>query len=139
MTRVPSPEDESALIEAFFVREKQERVIRKLRGPLRKRDAELREHLPHESRWNPAFVVPIPPAAQTVEAVGRELLRRGAAMEAAVYILSADRNLDTRVCSLRDALRDVVGTSTGSVISCVRGKLAYYEGEEPGNRFILAR
>lgn len=132
-------EDEVALVEAFFVKEKRARVIQKISGSRRKRDTELREHLPHESRWDRTYVVPLMPAAQTVDGVADEMARRGAKMDSPVYILSANRALDARVCPLREALRDVVGSSSGSVISCLRGRLAYYEGEEPGNRFILFR
>ena len=40
---------------------------------------------------------------------------------------------------LRDALGKVVGHGAGSIIWCLDGRLAYYEGEEPGCRYALRR
>lgn len=53
--------------------------------------------------------------------------------------ISADRELDGREPSLADALPEVVGSNGGTVLSCLPGVLAYYEGEEPGDRRILCR
>jgi hypothetical protein len=38
---------------------------------------------------------------------------------------------------LDKALGDVVGTLSGTVVSCIPGCLAYFEGEALGRRFIL--
>ncbi len=47
--------------------------------------------------------------------------------------------LDRRELSLMDALKEVVGSGMGTLLSCVPGRLAYYEGEEMGERWILQR
>lgn len=47
--------------------------------------------------------------------------------------------LDLRHMQLRDALRDTVGFGVGTFISCIVGQLAYFEGEEPGSRYICER
>jgi hypothetical protein len=36
-------------------------------------------------------------------------------------------------------MSDVVGSSSGTFVSCIPGRLAYFEGEDPGARFILLR
>jgi hypothetical protein len=41
--------------------------------------------------------------------------------------------------SLSDAIDRVFAFVDGTIISCVAGRLAYYEGEAPKNRFILHR
>ena len=41
--------------------------------------------------------------------------------------------------SLRAALEKTVGTGSGTIISCIAGKLAYFEGEEQNQRYILER
>jgi len=51
--------------------------------------------------------------------------------------MSSNPSLDGRSCSLVEAVRDVVNSSTGTVISCIPGRLAYFEGEEPNDRLIL--
>lgn len=138
-TRPTGLEDETALVNAFVVAHKRERLLAKLSGPREQRDEELREHLPHESRWDPRYVVPIAAAHQTARRIGEELERRGAGPDLPVYVLSASPRLDARRCTLEEALRDVVGSSSGTVICCIPGRLAYYEGEEAGRRFILSR
>jgi hypothetical protein len=53
------------------------------------------------------------------------------------YIISEDSELDTKEMELKTALEKIVGMQTGSLISCIQGKLVYYEGEGKNNRFIL--
>jgi hypothetical protein len=55
------------------------------------------------------------------------------------YIISEDPELDTKEMELKMALEKVVGMQTGSLISCIQGKLVYYEGEGKNNRFILCK
>ncbi len=40
---------------------------------------------------------------------------------------------------LTDALAAVVGRGFGTILVCIPGSLAYYEGEDPGERYILER
>lgn len=40
---------------------------------------------------------------------------------------------------LDEALRAVVGRGMGAFVSCVPGRLAYFESEEPGSRYLLHR
>jgi hypothetical protein len=41
--------------------------------------------------------------------------------------------------SLDIALKQIVGYEFGTIVNCVPGKLAYFEGEGPKHRFILER
>jgi hypothetical protein len=41
--------------------------------------------------------------------------------------------------ALGEALLQIVGAGNGTLISCTPGTLAYYEGEGPSDRCILAR
>jgi hypothetical protein len=91
--------------------------------------------LPHFNHWDPGAVVPLAAAEQTPPQVLAALGRLGA--PAVVQVLSASPSLDTRTLPLEDAVREVVGSSTGTVISCIPGKLAYFEGEERRVRLIL--
>ncbi len=54
------------------------------------------------------------------------------------YVMGGE-DLDGRTLDLRDALQEVVGRNIGTVLSCIPGKLAYYEGENEGERYILER
>ena len=40
---------------------------------------------------------------------------------------------------LRDALEGTIGQGMGTIICCVPGRLAYFEGEDMGARFVLAK
>ncbi len=63
------------------------------------------------------------------------LQHRGAPSEC--YVLSAGWEEGARSVPLRDALNEVVGSSFGTIVSCIHGKLGYYEGEDPGHRKLL--
>lgn len=126
---------EAALVGAFVAKPKRERILEVLRGARRRR--ELQERFPHEDRWDPRFVVPILPQLQSAESIFAELVRRGAPETA--YVVSAMASLDAQSFRLMDALRRIVGVAPGTAVSCIPGRLAYFEGEGQGNRFILER
>jgi hypothetical protein len=48
-------------------------------------------------------------------------------------------DIDGKEISLKEAIEEVLGCGLGSILSCVPGKLVYYEGEGPGDRYILKR
>jgi|SRR5215472_7071171 len=66
------------------------------------------------------------------------LLRRKGAPEAC-YVMSDNRDIDGREMSLSDALAKTVGPGSGTFISCVPGKLGYFELEDLSERYILER
>jgi hypothetical protein len=51
------------------------------------------------------------------------------------YAIAASADLDGRLLPLREALDKVLGMGDGVVLSCVPGKLAYYESEEANGRY----
>ena len=84
-----------------------------------------------------ATLVPAAHAAERFPWILADLRRRGAPDRC--YVISNDDYLDGRSMPLDVALEGVHGSSVGAIISCVPGKLAYYEGEDPGERYILDR
>jgi hypothetical protein len=54
-------------------------------------------------------------------------------------MISADAALDGTYCELLQALQVTVAVAAGTVICCIPGKLAYFEGEHPGDRSVLHR
>jgi hypothetical protein len=55
------------------------------------------------------------------------------------YVLSTDSNIDRQTLPLSRVLQSIVGGGNhGTLLSCVPGRLGYFEGESPGERFILA-
>ena len=71
------------------------------------------------------------------ESVLKVLLGRGAPH--LCYIFSTDSKIDGRTMYLDAALDNVIGCGAATVVSCIPGKLAYFEGHEANDRFILER
>ena len=55
------------------------------------------------------------------------------------YIISTSSEIDQEQLLLYKALEKIVGFFPGTIISCIPGLLAYYEGEEPNERFIIEK
>jgi len=53
------------------------------------------------------------------------------------YVISTDSELDGRELPLQNALEEIVGCGFGSYVSCVAGRLGYYESEEARERLSL--
>ncbi|HEY8559119.1 MAG TPA: hypothetical protein VIL74_01865 [Pyrinomonadaceae bacterium] len=56
------------------------------------------------------------------------------------YFISTDEKIDGKELNLLEILENKVGECyDGTIVSCIAGKLAYYEGESAGDRFVLER
>lgn len=64
-----------------------------------------------------------------------ELRRLGAPKTA--YILSDSSQFDRVEMSLEDAVDLVTGLGLGSIVSCIPGKLCYFQGEDVLHRWLL--
>jgi hypothetical protein len=134
MNRV-STEHAAALLAPFIAPERRARFLTLL-GSARGR-AKLRAALAHFRDLDPDCVRAVPASAQDAGAIAALLRARGAPERC--YVLSEDKELDGRELRLDDALARVVGGGAGTLLSCVPGRVGYYEGEEPGRRFVLLR
>jgi hypothetical protein len=123
---------EIQLIETFVVPSKRERYEGFLRSA--KNRKKFLDELYHFRDFIPDCVVELSGRDGTATGVIAELRRRGASGEC--YLISADAKLDGATRSLRDAIWEA---SEGTLVCCVPGRLAYYEGEAPKNSFILHR
>ena len=54
------------------------------------------------------------------------------------YVLSAG-DLDGREVPLRDALDAICGSGNGAFLSCIPGRLGFYEYEDIKSAYLLAR
>ncbi len=95
------------------------------------------EGLYHLLQADDRFARKVPASTDTVEWILDELRRRGA--PEACYIISANADLDGRLMPLPEALGEVHAMQMGTLISCIAGQLAYYEGEDPHERYVLHR
>ncbi len=123
------------LLARFFIPTKRERYVEMI-GHAKKRSKFLRE-LAHFKSLDPRYVLPMPPKKLFPEQIAAILTQKGAPQTC--WVTSENPDLDGREMMLLEALKNVVGLQMGTFLSCVPGKLAYYEGEEMGDRWILMR
>lgn len=100
-------------------------------GPKRRKDA--RALLDHSVRLDPRYASRLPSVKGT-----EELLRAHGAPETC-YVISSDERLDRREMSLKEALEAVEGSFAGTFISCIPGKLAYFEYEDIKSAYLLRK
>ena len=126
---------EEAFIIAFVRREKRGRFRALLSDPRRR--AKILSTLAHQPPLDQRFMHPIDRSNHNPEAIEKLLRTKGA--RGTCDVLSEWALFDGLKLPLRSALEHVVGAGMGTVISCISGRLAYYEGEDPGERYILER
>jgi hypothetical protein len=128
-----SDEHLEAFIEAFVLPARRERYLFLARAP--KRRVELRKRLAHWRDFDTRRAVALPRDAQSsATAVAQFLEARGA--PSSCYVLSEWGEYDGRVMPLADATGAIVGRGMGTVLSCIPGRLAYYESED-GERYVF--
>jgi len=141
---IPGANHEESTIRAFVLQDKQERFLEFLAKPKnRKKFTQLLAHF----RWfDRRFATPIPwkvdpklklweRHVQGIENIQRLLQTRGAGQTC--WVISEDPTIDGQELNLRAALERVSGSQVGAILSCVPGRLAYFEGEEVS--LLLAR
>ena len=120
---------------AFVARARRERILALLSTPPGR--VKLRRLLAHCDCFDERFVVSI--RADRQDAVSVEALLRSLGAGPDCQLLAEADAIDGRTMPLDEALESVVGLSVPAVVICVPGRLAYFEGEEPGARFVLRR
>jgi hypothetical protein len=117
---------EEEFVRSFIQKERRERCSYLLSNPARRR--EFTNSLAHFKWLDDRFSASIPGSvAHTASELASLLEKEGAG--STVWVISEDRSLDGRSLPLREAMESIWGTSMGSVLSCVPGKLAFFHGE----------
>ena len=128
-------EHEAAFIRAFVTPTKRERVVELLSRPKRRR--EFLKTLARFGDLDPRFCVEIPSTEHSAAGIASLLRKRGAPAEC--YVISEDLALDGKKMPLSEALQKIVAYGMGTLVSCIPGRLGYYEGEARGDRCLLER
>jgi hypothetical protein len=126
---------EMRLIQAFVLPAKRERYAGFLGSP--KRRAKFLRELHHFRDFAPRYLVDVKGGTDSSAGLLAELRRRGAPDEC--HVISASSRLDNTTMPLTTAIPEIFGLVEGTLICCIPGTLAYYEGEAPKGRFILDR
>jgi len=135
---------EQGAIRAFILRNKQERFLGFVSNP--KSRKKLTASLAHFRWFDQRYATPIfwkvdpnlklwERHVQGIENIYRMLKSKGAG--ATCWVISEDSDIDGRELELRAALEHVNGRGMGTILSCIPGKLAYFEGEDEA--LLLAR
>jgi hypothetical protein len=123
------------LLARFFIPTKRERYAEMMGHP-KKRPKFLRE-LAHFKSLDPRYLIPMPPKKLFPDQIAAVLTTKGAPRSC--WITSENSELDGREMPLLDALNEVVGRQMGTLLTCIPGRLAFFEGEDVGSRWILER
>ena len=124
---------EEALVRAFIDPRRVERYLEML-GNAKKRE-KLRRELAHFKALDPTCMAPIPPNQSGWVGITGLLKAKGAGERC--WVISENPKLDGREMDLDTALKDTIGYQMGTLISCIPGKLGYFEDED--GRCILER
>jgi hypothetical protein len=131
-----STEDhERLLIHGFFLPQRRDRFLSLLKNSAGRK--KFRLALPHFKAIDPRYSHKIPTRLQSSWGIFSLLKAKGAPEQC--HILSENTALDGKQMKLSKALEAVIGYGMGTFISCIPGRLAYYESETPGERYVLER
>src|SRR5438552_12294175 len=125
---------EEGIVTAFLVADARQRARELLWSKGRKK---WTSKLGHFADLDRSAIVPIPLESQTPSKVVERLRRSGA--PDLCWLVSERSDWDGRQMPLAEALEAVVGAGYGTIISCIPGRLGYFEGEMPRDRNLLQR
>ena len=118
-------------IASFIIEPRRQRFIDHLQAV--KQRPKLRARLAHFADFEQAALVPL----ESDRDVAAQLVARGAPADC--WTISEAERLDGRAWQLAEALGEIVGSGIATIVSCIPGTLAFYEGESIKRRFVLAR
>ena len=131
-------EKEKIIVKSFFEKRLQDRVLFELHSAKRRKDAIGRLCHMYRTTLREERMTAIPKPNSDPDELLALLKQHGA--RKTCYVISWDKDIDGQEMLLKDALNHVVGMGMPSILSCVPGKLAYYEAEQevlPSPRFLL--
>ncbi|HEY4740401.1 MAG TPA: hypothetical protein VIH76_07395 [Candidatus Acidoferrales bacterium] len=124
---------EAEMVKAFVLPIRRHRYLEFLTTP--KKRAKFIAQLPHFKHLNPKFAFSISGRNSNPASLLKLLAAKGAG--AKCWIVSENPKLDARELDLKVALEETIGYGMATIISCIPGKLAYFEDED--GRYILQR
>jgi hypothetical protein len=125
------------LIKSFLLPERQSRYLFLLSSSTPKNRLKLRSYLAHCHDIDMHFAFRIPSKKQKIDDIYMHLKEKGA--PDTCYVLSENIQIDNLELPLKKALEETIGMGMGTFLSCIPGKLAYYEGEDLGERYICEK
>ena len=102
-----------------------------------KRRRDVRELLDHSVQLQPLSIKHLTGKDAEAGSVAATLRKLGA--PPTCFVLSANSDLDGREMPLTDALDAVVAKGQGTFVSCIPGRLGFYEYEDMKSSYLLSR
>jgi hypothetical protein len=124
---------EAEVVKAFILPSRRDRYLEFLTTP--KKRAKFIAQLSHFKHLNPKFAFSILGREKNPVSLLKLLTSKGAGPKC--WVISENSQLDAREMDLEVALKETIGYGMGTIISCLPGKLAYFEDED--ERYILQR
>ena len=127
---------EEQLIKNFIVASKRERYLSMFES--RRGRSKLIEGFYHLRDLDVDLATKVPSGEQSTKRIF-QILKNKAAPDIC-YVISTNDKLDGKEAMLLNVLEEIVGTcNDGTFVSCIPGKLGYYEGEDIDTRLILEK
>jgi hypothetical protein len=120
-------EHEEGFVRSFVIAAKRERVAMLLANSKRRR--EYLKTLAHYGDLDVQNAKAVSPKVAHTPEEWLKLLRSKGASERC-WVISEDASRDGKEVELLEALRETVGAGMGTVLSCIPGKLGYFEDED---------
>lgn len=102
-----------------------------------KRRRDVRALLDHSVRLHPPSSKHVTGSEADASSVAATLRKLGA--PPTCFVVSADSDLDGREMPLGDALNAIIGKGNGAFVSCIPGRLGFYEYEDTKSSYLLSR
>ena len=125
---------EELLIKSFVIKERQERYLNLI--ATEKGRKKFRTYVAHFKDLNITYCLPLNKLRTHSEFLS--LLKSEKAFDPC-YIISENSNYDMKFLSLLNATQNLFNSGIAYFLSFIPGKLAYYEGEEPDQKFLLRK
>jgi hypothetical protein len=124
---------EEALVKAFLLPVRRRRYLEFLKTPKNRKKSI--EQLAHFKHLDPKVATRVAGSQSDPATLLKLLLGKGAGTKC--WVISENSDLDGKEIDLQMALKETVGHQMGTFISCIPGKLAYFEDED--GRYVLER
>jgi len=102
-----------------------------------KRRPDVRAMMDHSVRLHPLSSKHLTGSQVDASSVAATLRKLGA--PSTCFIVSADSDLDGREMALGDALKAIIAKGNGAFVSCIPGRLGFYEYEDMRSSYLLSR
>jgi hypothetical protein len=124
---------EEALFLCFILPQRRARYLAILASPKRRDD--ITRSLAHFPHLDMRYAVATPPSQHHARDIFNILKSKGA--PDICYVMSENIDLDGKEMSVEKVLKKIVGCGIGTFVSCIKGKLGYFEDED--HRWILEK